>query len=246
MNVDLRTVLKLQDDDVRIAGLKDEIARLPRQIAEIEKQLEGHIRQLEKDKAALAANVRNRKQLDLDIQTHQQKISKLRDQMLQAKTNEQYRAFQNEITYAETEIRKCEDRILDLMGEAELLEVNVRKAEAALTEEKKQVEAEKARAKQRTDADRKELAEVSAQRAQEASSLPANVLALYERLRQKSKHGIAIAEVKNGICLACRMALRPQALLELKAADSIVQCENCRTIIYVEEPPLNVEEQMNV
>ena len=30
---------------------------------------------------------------------HEQKISKLRDQMLGAKTNEQYRAFQHEIEY---------------------------------------------------------------------------------------------------------------------------------------------------
>ena len=46
--------------------------------------------------------------------------------MLQAKTNEQYRAFQNEIGYCETEIRKSEDRILDLMGEAEPLEKNAK------------------------------------------------------------------------------------------------------------------------
>ncbi len=75
--------------------------------------------------------------------------------MLQAKTNEQYRAFQNEIAYAEGEIRKSEDRILDLMSEAEALEANVKQAEAALAEEKKSVDAEKSRAKQRTETDRK-------------------------------------------------------------------------------------------
>lgn len=246
MNADLRNVLRLQDVDVQIAGLKDEIARLPKQIAEIERQLEGHIRQLEKDKAALAQNQKSRKQFDLDIQTHQQKISKLRDQMLQAKTNEQYRAFQNEIAYAEGEIRKCEDRILDLMSEAEALETNVKKAEAALTEEKKSVEAEKARAKQRTEVDRKALAEATAQRAQLAESLPRNTYALYDRLRLKSRNGIAITEVKNGVCLACRMALRPQVVMELRKGDSIQQCENCRTLIYVEEPPQNVEESMNL
>ena len=39
--------------------------------------------------------------------------------MLGAKTNEQYRAFQNEIGFCEQAIRKAEDRILDLMAEGE-------------------------------------------------------------------------------------------------------------------------------
>ena len=63
--------------------------------------------------------------------------------MLEAKTNEVYRAFQNEIAYCETEIRKAEDRILELMGESEPLERNVKAAEQALAVERAQVEREK-------------------------------------------------------------------------------------------------------
>ena len=63
--------------------------------------------------------------------------------MLQAKTNEQYRAFQNEIEFCEKEIRKFEDRILDLMAESEAVESNIRAAEASLKTEKEQVEREK-------------------------------------------------------------------------------------------------------
>jgi len=46
----------------------------------------------------------------------EQKISKLKGQMVEAKTNEQYRAFQSEIDFCQAEIRKLEDRILDLMA----------------------------------------------------------------------------------------------------------------------------------
>src|SRR5208282_6546853 len=101
---------------------------------------------LEADKAALAANQKERKKMEDDIQMNEQKISKLRDQMLGAKTNEQYKAFQHEIEYVEKEIRKAEDRILELMSESEPLDANVKKAEVALKEEKVVVEEEKARA----------------------------------------------------------------------------------------------------
>ena len=138
MHPDIRLVIELQSLDQRIAALDKEIAALPKHIASIEKTLETHVRRLEADKAALSANQKDRKKLEGDIQAHEQKISKLKDQMLTVKNNEQYRAFLNEIDYIQKEIRQAEDRILELMAESELLEGNVKKAEAALKEEKRQ------------------------------------------------------------------------------------------------------------
>ncbi len=157
MTGELEQITRLQSLDLRIAELEREVATLPKHIAQIEKTLDSHLRRLEADRAALAGNQKERKSLDDDVKAETQKISKLKDQMLGAKTNEQYRAFQHEITFCEQAIRKAEDRTLDLMAEAEPLDVNVKKAEAALNEEKKQVESEKARARERTSADQKQL-----------------------------------------------------------------------------------------
>ena len=132
MHPDTRLVSQLQAIDLRMAELEKEVAALPKHIAVIEKTLESHQRRLEADRAALTANQKDRKKLEGDVQMNEQKISKLRDQMLGAKTNEQYRAFQHEIEYAQNEIRKAEDRILELMSESESLDVAVKKAEAAL------------------------------------------------------------------------------------------------------------------
>ena len=62
--------------------------------------------------------------------------------MLGAKNNEQYKAFQHEIDFIAKEIRKAEDRILELMTESEPLDANVKKAEVALQEEKRVVTGE--------------------------------------------------------------------------------------------------------
>ncbi len=123
---DLKLAVRLQDIDNRVAELIKEVSSLPKHIAEIEKKLESHERKLEADRAALTANQKDRKGFEGEIQVQQQKISKLKDQMLEAKTNEQYRAFQHEIEYCEKEIRRAEDGILDLMTESEPLERNVK------------------------------------------------------------------------------------------------------------------------
>src|ERR1700690_1042585 len=112
---DLKLVIRLQDIDYRLADLAREIATLPKHIAEIEKKLLTHERKLEADRAALTATSKERKKCEADIQVQEQKISKLKDQMLQAKTNDVYRAFQNEIEFCQKEVRTAEDRILELM-----------------------------------------------------------------------------------------------------------------------------------
>src|SRR6058998_2617456 len=99
---DIASDVRLQEVDIRLTELTKEIASLPKHIAEIEKKLEIHQRKLEADRAALTANQTDRKKLEGDIQVQEQKISKLKDQMLQAKTNDQYQAFQHEIRFCQT------------------------------------------------------------------------------------------------------------------------------------------------
>src|SRR6185437_4337790 len=147
---ELALALRLQALDRKIVSLESEIATLPKHIAEIEKRLEAHSRRLETDRAALTANQRDRKKLEGDIQMHEQKISKLKDQMLGAKTNEQYKAFQHEIAYIEAEIRKAEDKILEFMEQSEPLDKNMKLAESELKQEQQHVEGEKSRAHERT------------------------------------------------------------------------------------------------
>ena len=232
---DLQLAVRLQELDNRVTELTREISALPKHIAEIEKKLESHTRKLEADRAALSANQKDRKKTESDIQLQEQKITKLRDQMLGAKTNEQYRAFQNEIDFCEKEIRRAEDHILELMGESEPLDRNVKSAELALKEEKVQVDAEKQQAMARTSEDKKALEAIHQERAQIVSRMGANTYRQYERIR-KGRHGVAMAEAVDGRCSACHMAMRLQYFQDLKRGDQVLTCESCNRILYYNPP----------
>ncbi|HUJ24160.1 MAG TPA: C4-type zinc ribbon domain-containing protein [Bryobacteraceae bacterium] len=232
---DIKLAVRLQDIDNRIAELTREVSALPKHIAEIEKKLETHERKLEADRAALSANQKDRKRFEGEIQTQQQKISKLKDQMLDAKTNDQYRAFQNEIEYCEKEIRRSEDRILDLMTESEPLERNVKAAETALKQEKAQVEKEKQEARQRTAGDQAELEKLRAERQLSAGQMTPKVLSAYERVR-KLRRGIGVAEAADGRCSQCHMSIRLQLFQDLKRGEQVIHCESCSRILYYNPP----------
>ncbi len=220
--------------------MNKEIATLPKHIAEIEKKLESHQRRLDQDRAAMTANQKDRKRLEGEIQASEQKISKLKTQMMDAKTNDQYRAFQHEIDFCQQEIRRHEDRILELMTESEPLEKAVKAAEADLAAEKKHVEAEKTAARERTAADQKEIDRLMQERGQILKEMTPKIASEYERIR-KGRAGVAIAEVLQGRCTKCNIQLRPQFMQELKRQDCVMVCESCKRMLYW-NPPQSVED----
>lgn len=242
MAPDLKLAIRLQELDTEIQEVEEEIASLPRHIAAIERTLESHLRRLEADQAALAANQKERRRLEGEVQMLEQKASRLKDQMMEAKTNEQYRAFQKEIEWVENEVRKAEDRILDLMAEAETLERNVKSAESALKLEKQRVEAEKNEARRRTQADEQRLKELRKEREQVVAGMTPKVYSAYEKIRAK-RRGLAVAEVADGHCTGCHIALRPQFYQDVKTNENVMFCESCGRILYY-NPPAALEEDL--
>jgi len=238
---DIDRAIRLQILDDRAAQLTKEIAAVPRHIAEVEKKLESHQRRLENDRAALAANQKDRKRFDAEILASDQKISKLKTQTMEAKTNDQYKAFQHEIEFCQQEIRAHEDRILELMTESEPLDKAVKAAEAALASERKQADEEKAKARERTAADRKEIEGLTQERTKILSEMDdPKIGSEYERIR-KGRAGVAIAEVVQGRCSKCNMLLRPQFLQEIKRGDAVMICESCKRMLYW-NPPRSVDD----
>ncbi len=232
---DIELAVRLQSLDDRLAAIAKEIAELPKHVTAIEKKLDNHLKRLEADRASLVANQKERRKLEGDIQTHEQKISKLKGQMMDAKSNDIYNAFQHEIGFCQQEISRIEDRILELMGEADPLEKAVKAAEGELAVERKQVDAEKKTAQERSTIDRAEAAKLNAIRAEIVTKITPKIYAEYERIR-KGRAGVAVSEAINGRCSKCHIQIRQQFLQELKQATSVMICESCKRILYYAPP----------
>jgi uncharacterized protein len=230
MHPDLERMLELQKTDAEVARLQAEIAALPKRVAEIEAKLAGHIAGVQKAKAAAKLNEQNRRKYESEIQTLQQKISKYRDQMLAVKTNDEYRALGNEIKFAEDGIRGFEDKILECMVSAEDLDRDIKAAEKELAVERTDVEKEKNEARERTAVDDKAVSELMPKRAELRGAISEDSLRHYDRVIKQ--RGSAIAEVRDGICLACRVTVRPQVYNEVLSGEHIRYCDSCGRILW--------------
>jgi uncharacterized protein len=227
---DIENLIALQAADRQVLRLKEEIAALPKRVASIEQKLAGTKAGLEKAREALKADDASRRKYEATIKDVQQKISKYRDQSLEVKTNEQYRALLQEIQFAEQEIRINEDKILELMVNAEVREKTVKAAEAELKAETAEIEKEKVGARERTAEDEKQLAEWNRKRESARSAVNADLLRQYDRVAQH--RGSGISEARDHKCMACQVMLRPQTYNEIRSGTHVVACDSCQRILY--------------
>src|ERR1700680_2907353 len=166
---EIENLLRLQEADKEIRRLQDEIAELPKRVAAIEHKLADTKAQLDKAQAAVKADEVTRRKYDTTISDLRGKISKYRDQSLEVKTHDQYKALLQEIQSAEKEIPATEDKILELMLNADARDKEVKAAQADLKAETAEIEKEKADARLRTAEDEKQLAEWNGKRDQKRS-----------------------------------------------------------------------------
>ncbi len=230
MNPDLERLIQLQAADQQIARLSAEIAALPKRVAAIESKLADTKTQVEKSKQAIAATQADRRRLEGEIRSSQEKISKYRDQSLSVKTNEQYKALLQEIQFAETEIRNCEDKILEGMIAAESQEKDLKAAEAELKAETAEIEKEKAEAHSRTADDQAQLADWTGKRDDLRSAISPDAVRYYDRVVKL--RGTGISEAREQICDTCHVLLRPQTYNEVRTNEQIIACDSCGRILY--------------
>jgi predicted nucleic acid-binding Zn-ribbon protein len=227
---DIENLLKLQDADKEIKRLQDEVAELPKRVAAIEQKLAGTKSQLEKAQASVKSDEAARRKYETAISDLRGKISKYRDQSLEVKTNEQYKALLHEIEFAEKDIAANEDKILELMVNADARDKEVKAAQAELKAETAEIEKEKEQARQRTAEDEKLLTEWRAKRDQLRAGIDADLLRHYERVSKL--RGSGISEVRDHKCMACQVILRPQTYNEVRSGQQTVVCDSCQRILY--------------
>jgi len=240
---DIENLLKLQEADKEIRRLQDEVAALPKRVAVIEKKLAGTNAQLEKAQAAVKADEANRRKFETTIADLRGKISKYRDQSLDVKTNDQYKALLHEIQFAEKEIAANEDKILELMVNAEVRDKEVKAAQAEHKAETAEIEKEKEEARQVTAADEKQLAEWRGKREKMRAGVNEDLLRHYERVSKF--RGTGLSEVLDHKCTACQVMLRPQTYNEIRGGQQTIVCDSCQRILYF-NPAHELKDQTEV
>ena len=233
MIAELGKLIELQKTDTNLRKLKRSLETAEEGRAAIELEFEQHafsIREIQTKRDTLAA-----KRADLEKQIAENKVYLERaDRNLKhAQNSKEYETAMRETDALQKQIAAFETQIVEIMEEVEGVEkeLSERSEEIASLDGKRDAalaEFDKALAK-----DKKEFDAETKHRQTAFETLPARLASIYDRLAQRSRDGIAVAEVVGGACSACYMQLRPQVQLNVKKGDEIITCESCTRIMYI-------------
>ncbi len=236
MDRELQLLIDLQVLDTRIGGLERETARLPKELEAIEASVSTVRSTLEAAKTRLDVTKKSIRAKEKDLDVSAAKRTKAEARLYEVKTNKEYSAVLAEIEEIKQEKSRLEEEILTLMETQERLVADIRDAEAQLKRAETEGKANEAVARERLRAVEAELAGVRTERASLAAGVPPPVLAEYDKLL-KARGGLAVVQaLPSQICTGCRMAIRPQAILELRTQTQLIRCESCGRYLYWLDP----------
>jgi uncharacterized protein len=231
MNPDLQRLIDLQRLDTAAQDAQRRLSDGPALEKALDARLEDAREHVATAKQRLVENQHARRGTEKDVALHQGRLSKFRDQAMAVKTNQEYTAIQHEIAFAQTEIKKLEDAVLEHMMEGDDLAATAKQAETGLAALEKTIEAERRAMAAEAVELTASLERIAAERATLVAALDKQVLGTFEQVARK-RNGIAIAEARGGVCTICHVRLRPQVFNTVLRNDAIIQCDHCNRILY--------------
>lgn len=233
MKAELEKLIDLQRTDTNIRRLKKSIETAEERRASIEQEFEQHafsIREIQSKRDSLHAE---RSELEKQIAENKTYLERANRNLKHAQNQKEYETAMRETDALQKQIAAFETQIIEKMSGVE----EVEKELESRADEISSLDAKREEALSAFDAqvkvDRAELDEELKRRNDVFVTLPSQLAAVYNRLAQRSRDGVAVAEVVNGSCSACFMSLRPQMQVEVKRGDQIITCDSCSRILFI-------------
>ena len=231
MNPDLRSLIALQDIELKIASIQKQISEIPRQVEAYRQELQ-RLEQIHRDRVVqLQEDTKRRRTFEGEVDVMRARLSKLKDQLMMVKTNKEYTAMLHEIQMAEAQIRQEEDKILEIMEEIENLEADLKNDEKALKARTEEIQTGIEASESAIPELEAALEKLREQRARTEAEVESELLARYRRIAELRK-GVALAEARDELCTACHVRIRPQVYAEILKTEDIHSCDSCSRILY--------------
>ena len=232
----LQRLLDLQAEDTAIKRLEDRRASLPeaRRLAELNEnlaELEADLQIANQQNADVA---REQERLEGEIELLDQKVAREEQRMYSGNVAnpKELSSLQAEVASLKRKKSSMEDELLDVMERKEQMGETLQ----TLGAEREEVARESAELTSKVEGLAgeidSELKVHESERVEVASTIPDDLLALYDKLRE-TKNGVGAAALEDGTCQGCHTKLPAKEVERVKAEGGLQRCDNCRRILVV-------------
>jgi predicted nucleic acid-binding Zn-ribbon protein len=239
----LDTVIELQEALAQLRRAETQLGGIPDWMKELDAEYQEHKTEIDELEHEAESGRMERRTAEAGISDAQEKLRRYQRQINEVTTQREYGALLQEIDTVKSQISSFEEQGLAAMErvEASTQALEERRAAFQELEDRYQTELE------RWEQEKPELAreaEILRERvAGLRQDVPRPQLAQFERILERT-NGQALAPIRRmdrgrgpsmWHCGACNYNVRPQVLVEIKDRGSLIQCDSCKRILYVQE-----------
>ena len=228
---DIETLVKLQEAETQIVRLRAVLKEIEKQKGKSAVRLKQFANGFEKKKEDLLRATSMCKDMEIEIQIVDDRIIKSNETLRMVKTNKEYQVLLREVDDNKKRKDALETELLEYFDEQENLEEIVKEGEKEYNLLKDQTDAEQEEIEKKSKDDRELLEEYLASQNEIGKTLDASLMNRFVKI-SKMNNGVAIASVKNEVCMGCFMNIPPQLYIEVQRGKSLISCPQCSRILY--------------
>ena len=234
MERELETLFEAQKIETMIMEGEQKLLQAPKKLRQMEDQLTEVRDKIEKEKEIVEELEKERRKKEKELEGEKEKIKKLEVKLYDVKTNKEYQALLKEIESAKEANDRTEEDVLVLMDKVEDLKKDYETSQVELKRLEKESEIERAEIEKETRSMDEVIAKLTTERDNLLSIVSENLRTTYNILREK-RGGIAVTNVRNGVCLGCNMNIPPQLFIGVTKNKQLIQCPSCNRILFFRE-----------
>ncbi|NLI16116.1 MAG: hypothetical protein GX409_07520 [candidate division Zixibacteria bacterium] len=231
----LNLLLELQIIDEDMGELDRSKVYLPEMIANINNEIIALETEIAENEQKLLDARKRQKEIEIDIETDKEELSKYQKQMKVIKTNKEYDALVAEIDSRKQRISDNEDEILKLMGIIDECTEKLSELKTKLDETRETTKTHLENLNAEMSTLESKINNKIKQRDNLVKNIDRRVLSMYERIR-KGKGSMAVVPIRKRSCGGCYKQIPPQLIQEIRRGDKIYTCDSCgRILIWTNE-----------
>lgn len=232
MKAELQELVALQKLDTTIRTLQKELEAIPQRRAEVESEFDQRAFEIRALETSRDEARHTRARVESEVSEQKTRVERAERNLMSSKKPEEYTAAIRETDAARKQISALETQMLEQMEIFDRAENSLKERADEIASLNTDREARLKTFDDSTKAQSDQLQINIGERDRIFNALPKQLGAQYKRISARIRNGIAVAEARNGSCTACFMALRPQAMSQVRRGEELVTCDNCNRILY--------------
>ncbi|MEB3800200.1 hypothetical protein INQ45_03675 [Flavobacterium columnare] len=227
----LRALYDLQLIDSRIDEIRNVRGELPLEVEDLEDEVAGLTKRVEKLKADLDSIEEQIKGKKGSIEEHKEAIKKYTAQQKEVRNNREFNSLTKEVEFQELEIQLAEKHIREMKASIEHKKVSIAQTKEKLDAKSTHLKHKKSELQEIMAETQKEEAFLVNKSQEFEEQIEERLLKAYKRIRGNVRNGLAVVSIERGASAGSFFTIPPQTQMEIAARKKVITDEHSGRIL---------------